>query len=166
MDAWVAASGWNAGLYRAYFVFAAGNVGLLGTGTMCLLRDARWGRVFALLTLVGMTTALFAPWELPIDSLVQGAGTDLGGKAVPFSNPGRVAFLLLNVIGGLALIGGALWSYAQTRRPGLLLIGLGALVPFLGGSASTLGAVDARILAQFVGILVMYAGYAWGARAT
>jgi len=87
---------------------------------------------------------------------------ELGAKAVPFPHPARLASLVMNVAGGLALVGGALWSWWQTRAAGLLLIGLGALLPFMGGTLSTLGLGQARIAAQFLGILVMFAGYLAG----
>jgi hypothetical protein len=173
IEAFAAAYPWNVPLYRAYFTLAAGNVGLLGLGTLLLVASPRAGRVGALVVGAAMLIALFAPWALPLGPdtvvVVDGApvrlaeaGTDLGGKAIPFSNPGRVAFLLLNVVGGVALIGGALWSWWRTRRPGVLLIGLGALLPFLGGSASTLFGLDARVLLQLLGIVVMFVGFLQG----
>lgn len=176
IDAYVTANPWNAPLYRLYFLLAAGNVGLLGLGTIFLVAPPRIRQPATLAVAAALLIALFAPWALPLgpDTLVAidgeptrlaDAGTDLGGKAIPFSNPGRIAFLLLNVVGGLALIGGALWSWRTTRRAGVLLIGLGALLPFLGGSASTLGGLDVRILTQLLGIAVMFAGFLQGREA-
>ena len=89
-------------------------------------------------------------------------GTTLGGNAVPFTNPARWSFLLLNIVGGLALIGGAFVSYQRTRRTGVLLIAVGAALPFLGGSLETVGGLDARVLLQLIGISVMFAGFLQG----
>lgn len=170
IEAYASAAPWNAGLYRAYFVLAATNVGLLGLGTLLLVAPPRLGRACALGVAALALISLFAPWEIPLapDTPIDiggdmvrfaDAGTDLGGKAIPFTNPGRIAFLLLNVLGGLALIGGALLSWRRARRPGVLLIGAGALLPFAGGSASTLAGLDARVLLQLLGIVVMFGGY-------
>src|SRR5581483_10576273 len=64
--------------------------------------------------------------------------------------------------GGLALIVGALWSWWRTRRAGVLLIGLGAMLPFAGGSLSDLLHADVRVLLQLLGIVVMFAGFLQG----
>lgn len=176
IESYVSSRPWTVGLYRAYFPLAAVNVGLLGLGTVLLARqDARTALFAALLGLCAIF-ALVGPLMEPI-SLDQPIeidgetrplsdwGTDLGAKAVPFPHPGRVGFLLLNVLGGLALIGGALLSWRETRRPGVLLIGLGALLPFLGGTLSGLAGVDLRIALQLTGITVMFVGFLKGQEA-
>ena len=182
VEAYVSARPWTVGLYRVYFPLAAVNVGLLGLGTILLARpDARTAPRTALLAaLLGLCAifALAAPFMEPLDpaepvtiKLADGTtqtrplaewGPTLGAKAIPFPHPGRVAFLLLNVVGGLALVGGALLSWRATRRPGVLLIAIGALLPFLGGSLSTLLQQDLRIPLQLLGIILMFAGFLKG----
>ena len=155
------AFGWTAPLYRLYFPLAAANVGLLGLGTVLLVAPRRVaaaaGALVALLVLLaaaGQFLVTLDPADLATD--------DPGADPIPRWTPARVAFLLLNVAGGLALIGGALWSWSRTRRAGVLLIGVGAMLPFLGGTLSTLFGVDLRHLLQFLGIAVMFAGYLQG----
>lgn len=174
VDALALVSGWNVPLYRAFFVLAAGNVGLLGLGTMLLARAGPSARAMMLFVVLGIAVAALAQFATPLTAQtpvcigadgcvpLREAGADVGAKPVPFSNPARWAFLLLNVLGGLALIGGALLSWWRTRRAGVLLIGVGAMVPFLGGSLSTLLALELRTLAQLVGIALMFAGYLRG----
>lgn len=181
IEAWVAVHGWTTPLYRAYFPLAASLVGLLGLGTVYLAaKEPRWGHAFLAFVLAATAVAAgaqlltpFAP-DAPFTATVEGVeitqpadawGEDLGAKAVPFSNPARVASLLLNVVGGLVLVAGAVAAFARTRRTGVLLIGLGALLPFAGGSLSTLGALNARITLQLAGIVVMFAGFLAASRA-
>lgn len=172
-EARVALAGWTPLLYRLYFPLAAGLVGLLGAGTVALQARPRRARGFALLVAALVTAAAVGPWtvdlapgsEVPHDDgtvRLDDAGTDLGADAVPLPHPSRVAFLLLNVLGGLALVGGAFLTWHRTGDRAILLVAVGALVPFLGGSLSTLGLPDPRITAQFAGVVVMYAGYLAG----
>lgn len=174
IEAYVADAPWTVALYRAYFPLAAATVGLLGLGTLLLARLDAWSALAAAITGLAVVVALVGPFALALSDdtsvkladgrtiALRDAGTDLGAKAVPFSNPGRVAFALLNILGGLALIGGAVWSWWRTRRVGVLLIGAGALLPFAGGSLATLGGLDARLLLQLLGVIVMFAGYSYG----
>lgn len=176
VDAYVATDGWSVGVYRLFFAVAASNVGFLGLGTILLARSGRWGGAFAVLVVAGALVAALGQFAVPLDArepvTIEGEtrplaewGSDLGAKPIPFPQPARIAFLALNVVGGLALIGGALLSWWQTRRAGVLLIAVGALLPFLGGSLSTLFAVDLRVLLQLLGISVMFLGYVRGREA-
>lgn len=176
VEAYVALRGWTVPLYRLYFPLAAGLVGLLGAGTVFLLRKPLVARAFAGLVAALILVAALGQLTVPLtlDTLVSAEGearpltewgTELGAKAVPFPHPARVASLVLNVAGGLALIVGAIWSWWQTRAPGVLLVGIGALLPFAGGTLSTLGLAQGRIVLQFAGVAVMFAGYLAGSAA-
>ena len=173
IEAYVAQNPWSVPLYEVYFPLAGATVGLLGLGTVFLARLDKWTALYAAATGLAIVITIVGPFGLhlapgaPIE--VKGVtqplaswGTQLGSAAVPFSNPARWSFLLLNVVGGLALIGGALTSYQKTRRTGVLLIGVGAVLPFAGGSLASIGGLDARILLQLLGIAVMFAGYLQG----
>jgi hypothetical protein len=170
IEAWVMIGGWTIPLYRIYFVLAPALVGILGAGTVRFVAGAQKAKLFrgliALLIVVAAVGQLVLVLHLDTPVTSEGTtmplndwGSELGGKAIPFPQPARVAFLLLNIIGGLALILGALWSWWATKRIGILLIGLGAIFPFTAGSLSTLGLAEARITAQFVGIVLMFAGF-------
>lgn len=159
LDAYAASTGrWEEPAWRAFFALAAMNVGFLGLGTVLLARSGAWGRAFAVFVVGASLVAAFGQLAVPL------GGVALSGTAepIPFPHPARVAFLLLNVLGGLALIGGALLSWRQTRAPGVLLIALGATLPFAGGSLSTLTDLDLRVVLQFLGIAVMFVGYLRG----
>jgi hypothetical protein len=176
-DAIAIGRGWSPALYWGYLLLASGNVGLLGLGTAYLLRSKTLGHAFAAFVALCLLTMLAAALVVkPLPSLAS-AGAEVGLDAVPkvgLGEAARVAFILLSAVGGLALIGGALWSGWQTRRPGVLLIGVGSLVVAAGGSAQDLAtrfgsgvltATDARLLTQLLGIAIMFAGYLQGREA-
>lgn len=177
VDAYVAWRGWSVPLYVAYLAGAGGNVGLLGAGTILLLRSRkRLGEAFAVLAVAGILVIVVgaALSNIDITALAlqgQGAGLaplgdDAAGKAA------RIAFILESSLGGLALIGGALWSGWQNKRAGVLLIGVGALLVAMGGTIEGLvsryathaeeAALAARLATQLLGIAVMFVGYLQG----
>lgn len=173
VEAYVSTSPWTVGLYRAYFPLAALNVGLLGLGTLLLSRRDAWTAALAALLGLAAVFAALGPLMVPLDArqpvtigdetrAFADWGTDLGAKPIPLPHPGRIGFLVLNAVGGLALIGGAMLAWWKTRRPGVLLIGVGALLPFLGGTLSALVHVDLRIPLQLAGIVVMFVGFLKG----
>lgn len=167
IEAFVTWGGWTVPLFRFYFPLAAATVGLLGVGTIYLLGARRGAHVFAFLILGLIALAAIGQFTVLVSIAdISGKGADLGAKPIPLPNAGRVAFLVVNIAGGLALIVGALWSWWRTRRPGVLLIGVGAMLPFAGGSLSTLLRLDLRVTLQFLGIIIMFAGYLQGREAS
>lgn len=75
--------------------------------------------------------------------------------------------ILLNTYGAFALIGGALYSayifwrkrVLADRMYGNILIAAGALMPTLGGTFIRLGLGDWLYLSEFLGVILMYAGF-------
>jgi hypothetical protein len=75
--------------------------------------------------------------------------------------------VLLNVYGTFALVGGAIYSaflfwrkqVLANRMLGNLLIAAGALLPAFGGSFLRAGFADLLYLSEFLGALLMYAGF-------
>ena len=78
-----------------------------------------------------------------------------------------VFIILLNTYAFAFLVGGAVYSavkYARNklyekRFQGNLLIALGGLLPGIGGSFTRLGYVEVLYVTEFLGILLIYAGY-------
>lgn len=174
-DAFVAARGWTPPLYWGYLAAASGNVALLGLGTLYLLRWRPLAHGFAAFTALCLALIAVAGPLLVALPDITGAGPELGLTAVkgsPWRAVVEVPFILLSSVGGLALIGGALWSWRQSGRPGVLLIGIGALVVASGGTVvgvvervpalASVPALDVRLLTQLFGIVVMFAGYLQG----
>ncbi len=75
--------------------------------------------------------------------------------------------ILLNIYGTIALVGGAIYSaylfwrkkVLANRMIGNLLIAAGALMPAMAGSFVKAGLVDLLYLSEFVGVVLMYAGF-------
>ncbi|MHB8605564.1 MAG: hypothetical protein ACYDCK_09960 [Thermoplasmatota archaeon] len=161
-----AAGHWTVPLYRFYYVALATLVGALGAGTVYLLRSRLAGHVFLAFVIVAGLVVAAGAFFGAVDASKFALGADVGADALPKgAAPGYIALVVLNIVGGLALIVGALVSGWETRRPGVLLIGVGALIPFAGGSLAGLGLPQARVVAQLLGIVVMFVGYEYGNRA-
>ena len=75
--------------------------------------------------------------------------------------------ILLNIYGTIGLVGGALYSaylfwrksILANRMLGNLLIAAGALMPAMAGSLVKAGLVDWLYASEFLGVLLMYAGF-------
>ena len=75
--------------------------------------------------------------------------------------------ILLNIYGTIALVGGAIYSaYLFWRKKGLInrvmgsiLIAAGALLPAMAGSFIKAGLADWLYVSEFLGVLLMYAGF-------
>jgi hypothetical protein len=107
--------------FKVYYVLSAPLVGLLGAGVVALL-----------------VTGAIEPIDQGV--LVEAFQGPLGEAfhdavhAYPMSV--RRYAIVINIVGGLVLIGGALWSYIKDRRRTYnLWIFLGGLMPMIGGSA-------------------------------
>jgi len=174
-----AASGWNPLLYRTYYFFGAIIlVGILALGTITLLAP-RFSRpaLLVLIVLGGLGLAGIMGASLQAVKLdthqVPDADTIViqGGL---FSVLAILMAALINTVGSLILIGGALLSaYGAWRRGGMpsrvlanVLIAAGA---FIVGGASTLTRVfhvyDLFYVGQAIGVLVMFVGFLVASRA-
>jgi hypothetical protein len=75
--------------------------------------------------------------------------------------------ILLNVYGTIGLVGGAIYSafifwrkhVLADRMVGNILIAAGALMPAMAGSFIRAGLADWLYLSEFVGVVLMYAGF-------
>jgi hypothetical protein len=174
-----AAAGWNPLLFRTYYYFGGILVvGVLALGTIFLLAP-RFGRValwvLVVLAAIGLAGILGS-------SLQPGL---LQTREVPSVDTIRLEHGALNVIailmaaiinsvGSVILIGGALWSAygawrkggAQSRLVANILIAAGA---FIVGGASTLTRLfhvyDLFYVGQAIGVLVMFGGFLAAQRA-
>ncbi len=145
----------------------------LGQGTVYLL--VRRGRLADLLMVFLALASLLSLGLMIAAPLTPAAG--LFDLARPVSEQykeilvrsGLVTLLtiLLNIYGTLALVGGAIYSaflfwrkkVLANRMTGSLLIALGALLPAMAGSLVKAGLLDFLYLSEFVGVVLMYAGF-------
>src|SRR5256714_2980326 len=167
-----AAAGWDPLLYRVYYYFGGILVvGVLALGTIYLLAP-RFGRtaLLALVVLAGIGLAgtlgaslqagLLQTREVPsVDTIRLEHG--------PFNALAILMAAVLNSVGSVILIGGALWSAygawrkggAQSRLVANILIAAGA---FIVAGASTLTRLfhvyELFYVGQAIGVLVMFGG--------
>ena len=168
-----AASGWNSVLYRLYYFFGGITVvGVLALGTIYLLAP-RFGRValwlllvLAAIGLAGIVGASLQPGLLDTHQVPSADTIRLEHGS--FNVIAILMAAVLNIIGSVILIGGALWSAygvwrrggAQSRLVANILIAGGA---FIVAGASTLFRVfhvyELFYVGQAIGVLVMFGGF-------
>jgi len=174
-----AAGGWTPFLYRTYYFFGAIIlVGVLALGTIYLLaprfsRIALWTLiVLAAVGLAGVLGAQLQAVKLETHQVPNADTIQVQGGL--FSVLAILMAVLINIVGSLILIGGAVWSaYSAWRRGGApsrvlanVLIAAGALIV---GGASTLTRVfhvyEVFYVGQAIGVLVMFFGFLVAQRA-
>ena len=161
-----AAHGWTATSYRGYYLFGGVlNVGWLGVGSVQLISPRRVGPVAAIVMLILSVAAIPAVIVSHVDaSLLSAAVPGRGAIAAP-----AIIFApVTNILGTVALVGGAAWSAWRAWRrgapPGLVLglviLAAGAFV--VAGThsyAQTAGVYAIQPVGEAIGIVGMFVGY-------
>ncbi len=174
-----AAAGWNPLLYRLYYFFGGITVvGILALGSVYLLAP-RFGRtaLAALLTLagIGLVGILGASLQVGLLDTHQVPSADVIKLQHGVFNVAAILMAaILNIVGSVMLIGGAVWSFFSmllrgappSRLAGNILIAGGA---FIVAGASTLFRLfhvyDLFYVGQAIGVLVMFGGFLAAQRA-
>ena len=158
--------GWSILNMKAWYIAGA----LLGAfplaqGTVYLLLKKKTANILTWFFIVYIAIAAVAIVLAPVDmSLVD--PTRLTGKVMTWSWA-RLFSILPNIYSLVFLVGGAAWSAIQYARKansrnrvvGNWLIAIGALLPGIGGSFTRLGYVEVLFVTEFIGILLIWAGY-------
>jgi hypothetical protein len=158
--------GWSILNMKAWYIAGA----LLGAfplaqGTVYLLLKKKTADVLTWFFIVYIAIAAVAIVLAPVDmSLVD--PTRLTGKVMTWTWA-RLFSILPNIYSLVFLVGGAAWSAIQYGRKansgnrvlGNWLIAIGALLPGIGGSFTRLGYVEVLFVTEFIGILLIWAGY-------
>ena len=174
-----AAGGWNAPLYRTYYFFGAIIlVGLLALGTIYLIaprfsRVALWALI--VLAAIGLAGVLGAHLQaLKLETHQVPDADTIKAQGGLFNVLAILMAALINIVGSVILIGGALWSAygawrkggAQSRLVANILIATGA---FIVAGASTLTRLfhvyELFYVGQAIGVLVMFGGFLAAQRA-
>jgi hypothetical protein len=146
----------------------------LGQGTVYLLVRKR-GIANILMVFLGIASvvALLAVLLAPISPAAASYQTNLPASTQYkdiLVRSGWIIFLtiVLNIYGTLALVGGAIYSaylfwrkhVLVQRMLGNILIAVGAMMPAMGGSFVRAGLPDFLYLSEFLGVVIMYGGFA------
>lgn len=158
--------GWHEPIFRAWYIAGA----LLGAaplaqGTVYLLLPRRVADRLTILMLTYIAIASAFVVATPIvTEMVEShrlAGSVMEWQWVRLFSP------LVNLYAVVFLIGGAIWSAwrywkrgdATSRVKGNALIAAGAILPGVGGSFARAGVVEVLYVTEFVGLLLIWAGY-------
>lgn len=168
-----AANGWSPALYRTYYFFGGIIlVGLLALGEVYLLAPRYRSLALTILVVLGaiglagilgasLDMAKLQTHEVPNADTIRAQGGIFDILAIAMA-------ILINTVGTIILIAGALWSaYAGWRRGGagsrvlaMVLIAVGA---FIVAGASSLTRVfhvyEVFYVGQAIGVLVMFGGF-------
>ena len=158
--------GWNASVFRAWYITGALCGGApLAQGSVYLLVRRRVADVLAVLLVTAIVIAGAFVIMSPIDyARVEPhrlSGAVLGWQSVRLASP------FINTYAAIFLIGGAVVSAARYRAQpekrhkyvGNVLIAIGALLPGIGGTFTRFGHVEVLYVTEFVGLLLIFAGF-------
>jgi hypothetical protein len=170
-EAYYVAVGWEPTVYRLWYLFGAILVAAwLGQGTVYLLARRRWAHVCMAVLGAASLFALYRVFAAELNPALMSSslhtGAELSGQAI-VSGGVRTLTPFFNVYGAVALVGGAAWSawvfwrkrILPHRVVGNILIAAGALLPAFGGAFSRFGLTGALYLAEFLGAILMFAGF-------
>ena len=151
--------GWSASLYRFYYLLAPSLVAVLGLGSLFLLKDKRFARVFAAYTAILFVGFLYFVATTNVNTDVFQPNTIVGGTGWPSGTAVRTFSPLFTIPGAIMLIGIAAYSYWKGRAWFNLFIGIGAMAVAAGGALARFNVPAALYLSEFVGIALMYIGF-------
>ena len=161
-------SGASGTLIKIYYASAAPLVGLLGSGVLYLLVPRKIAHIYlgivimlALALLVGVLSthlsevAISEAFQLSLPEGFRGAV-----RLFPFLTA-RLPSILLNITGGILLIGGALFSFiTDMRKTYNIPLILGGLFPSLGGFLlGIMGNADIFFEFELAGTVFLFLGF-------
>ena len=162
----ISLSGWSVFLFKGWYISGAllGG-GPLAIGTIYLLFGRKFGDLMAgaLIAAVSITSVfvILSPLHLELVDPHLPNGKVLGWQEIRKVSP------FINGLAALFLIGGALYSAFRFLRHhdtihrfyGNLFIAIGATLPGIGGYLSRRGYTEGLYIGEFVGIILIWAGY-------
>lgn len=158
--------------FKVYYVLSAPLVGLLGAGVMYLLVDKKKADIFTGIITILSLVLLVKGFTQPIDQavLVEAFNGPLGEafhKAIhAYTMDVRKYAIGINIIGGMTLILGAVYSFIKDRRRTYnVFFVLGGLFPGLGGTLMGIFG-DPNLFFEFelIGTIFLYAGFIYSYR--
>ena len=170
-EAYYGTIGWNPFVFRLWYLFGAILVAAwLGQGTVYMLAKRKWANFLLVILILGSIYGIFKVFTAQLDPGLMLAsahtGSELSGAAI--TSPGvRILTPFFNLYGTLTLVGGAAYSafifwrkrVLLHRTIGNILIAVGATLPAFGGFFSRLQIPGALYIGEFLGILLLFAGF-------
>ncbi len=157
----------NVTLFRVYYILSAPIAGFLGAGVVYLLVRKQVAHAFMVVMTV-LTALLFATGlTVPLDqSVITSAFSGPLGEAFraavsAYGMDVRRYSIVINIVGGFALIGGAAVSFLRDRRRTYnILIFAGGVLPMVGGGAlGLLGDPNVFFEFELLGTVLLFAGF-------
>ena len=163
--------GWQEPVFRAWYISGALLGGFpLAQGTVYLLMDRAKAHRLTVLVLSVVLVAATCVLLTPIDASLAESHR-LSGRVMEWTWV-RAFSPFINLYAVIFLVGGAVYSALKYRKvPGMShrvignwLIAVGAILPGIGGSATRFGHVEVLYVTEFVGIVLIFAGYRFNVR--
>jgi hypothetical protein len=165
-EAFVAIFGWEAPVFRAWYISGALLGGApLAQGTVYLLLERRTAHRLAIALVAFVAIAALFVILTPVDASLAEEHR-LSGKVIEWE---WVRFFspFVNTYAFIFLVGGAIASarhYAgdpatRDRFVGNVCIAVGAVLPGIGGSFTRAGYTDVLYVTELIGIIFIYAGF-------
>jgi len=165
------AFGWNALIYRLWYLFGAILVAAwLGQGTVYLLGKRKLANILMLVLLLGSVFGAYQVFSAELDpsqlTVSVHTGSELSGHAI-VTDGVRGLTPIFNLYGTFFLVGGAVYSawiffrkrVLLHRTIGNILIAVGAIAPAFGGAFSRMGVPAALYIGELVGAILMFIGF-------
>jgi hypothetical protein len=157
----------NVTIFRVYYILSAPIAGYLGAGVVYLLVRKRIAHVFmaamTILTILLFATGLTVPLnqDIIVSSFSGPLGQAFRTAVSAYGMDVRGYAMVINIVGGLALIGGAAFSFLRDRRRTYnILIFVGGILPMVGGGAlGLLGDPNVFFEFEFLGTVFLFAGF-------
>jgi hypothetical protein len=157
--AWGSAAGWDDVSFRVYYLFGGLlTAALLGAGSL-LLAGQRWAYPVALVY-VGLAIGIV---------IAEPLATPVSGSSIPEAQehldflPARLAAVLGNTLGTIAVVGVALLTFRRRPLANALIV-VGVLVAAAGSGLSGLGVAETSGFIA-AGALLLYVGFIQASRA-
>jgi hypothetical protein len=136
----------------------------LAQGTVYLLCRRKLANILTIILTIFIIVATVLVILSPMNTeLISGrlTGKLLGWKFIRYMTP------FINLYAFIFLVGGAVYSavkYAKNKQfkgrfTGNLLIGIGGLLPGIGGSFTKFGYVEVLYVTEFIGLIFIFLGY-------
>ena len=158
-------AGWTAAGARLYYLTGAVLVvGYLALGELYLLAPKATARLGPGITLLVTALAATITFAAPVDA----ARLEVEGWRAIDRGPALVTLaVLINGLGTVVLVAGALWSAwrfwrsgtNRHRMIGCVLIALGTIAVAMGGTLTRLGQPEYLYVAMAIGVAIIFAGY-------